>query len=217
MSTSDSVSFQSIPASQALLSSNSRMQVAASDLAALPGAEKPLVRNAGYGLPCAKCRTYYSAALATCPVCKSSERVSAISFAVPATPVSAERTPDPKVLEEERERFLQEFRSQSFLGPLQIQASENFHCSKEENHEGSFEPASVCQGCYDQLRTRVDLAEAALLMDAKEAAHLVYEAVWSDPSDPSKTYVNAAQALLNELRRRAGIPTVLGPFQTLTD
>jgi len=55
------------------------------------------------------------------------------------------------------------------------------------------------------------------LIDAKEAAHLVYEAVWSDPSDPSKTYINAAQALLNELRRRAGIPTVLGPFQTLAD
>ena len=33
-------------------------------------------KPAGYGLPCAKCRTYYAADLTSCPVCKSSERVS---------------------------------------------------------------------------------------------------------------------------------------------
>jgi len=47
--------------------------------------------------------------------------------------------------------------------------------------------------------------EAALHIDLKEAAQVVYEAVWSDPSDPSKTYQNAAQALLTELRKRSGI------------
>lgn len=31
----------------------------------------------GYGLPCAKCKTYYAANLTTCPVCKTSERVTA--------------------------------------------------------------------------------------------------------------------------------------------
>jgi hypothetical protein len=30
-------------------------------------------------------------------------------------------------------------------------------------------------------------------------------AVWSDPSDPRKTYQNAAQALLTELCERSGI------------
>jgi hypothetical protein len=49
----------------------------------------------------------------------------------------------------------------------------------------------------------------------KEAAQFIYDAVWSDPSDPSKTYQNAAQALLSELRKRAGISVVLGPLKPL--
>ena len=58
--------------------------------------------------------------------------------------------------------------------------------------------------------------EAALHMDPKEAAQIVYDAVWADPSDAGKTYFNAAQALLTELRRRAGINmllTTLQPYQ----
>ena len=55
----------------------------------------------------------------------------------------------------------------------------------------------------------------ALQIDLKEAAQIIYDAVWSDPSDPSKTYQNAAGALLTELRKRAGISAVLGPFQPL--
>ena len=51
--------------------------------------------------------------------------------------------------------------------------------------------------------------EAALHIDLKEAAQIVYEAVWSDPSDPTKTYQNAAQALLTELRKRSGINMIL--------
>ena len=56
--------------------------------------------------------------------------------------------------------------------------------------------------------------EAALHMDLKEATQVVYEAVWSDPSDPSKTYHNAARALLAALRKRAGISTVSGAAPT---
>jgi hypothetical protein len=37
--------------------------------------------------------------------------------------------------------------------------------------------------------------------------------VWADSSDPSKTYANAAQALLTELRKRAGVSTVLTSLQ----
>src|SRR4029077_7171056 len=40
-------------------------------------------------------------------------------------------------------------------------------------------------------------------LDLKEAAQIVYDAVWSDPSDPRKTYQNAAQALLTELCERS--------------
>jgi hypothetical protein len=52
----------------------------------------------------------------------------------------------------------------------------------------------------------VDVLEAALRMDLKEAAQIVYDAVWADPSDPNKTYENAASALLSELRKRSGVP-----------
>jgi hypothetical protein len=47
-------------------------------------------------------------------------------------------------------------------------------------------------------------------MDVKEAAQIVYAAVWADTSDPGKTYLNAAAALLSEMRKRAGIGLLLG-------
>jgi hypothetical protein len=186
----------------------------------LPGLTVPsdilVPRASGYGLPCAKCRTYYSAALAACPVCKNTERVSPMLQATTVTvPPAPEPEPDLEMLEQERERFLQEFKAQIAAGDLQINATSSFRCMKEENHEGSFEPAAVCQGCYDHLRERADQFEAALLIDANDAAQIIYEAVWSDPSDPGKTYQNAAQALLNELRKRAGISSVLGSLQPL--
>ena len=114
-----------------------------------------------------------------------------------------------------RERFLREFKSQVYASHMQINTAASFRCSKEENHQGAFEPAAVCQDCYDQVRGQMDLMEAALHMDLKEATQIVYDAVWSDPSDPGKTYQSAAQALLTELRNRAGISAVLGPLQTL--
>jgi hypothetical protein len=60
---------------------------------------------------------------------------------------------------------------------------------------------------------RVDVLEAALQMDINEAARIVYDAVWADTSDPSKTYQNAAQALIIELKRRAGIMPSFGQHQ----
>jgi len=39
----------------------------------------------GYGMPCSNCHAYYTADLKTCPICKSSERVS--PTAVPPLPV----------------------------------------------------------------------------------------------------------------------------------
>ena len=57
------------------------------------------------------------------------------------------------------------------------------------------------------------MLEAAMHMDLKEASQIIYDAVWADPSDPSKTYLNAAQALLAELRRRSGVTNVFGPLQ----
>lgn len=173
----------------------------------------------GYGLPCAKCRAYYPADLDACPICQSSARIHPTAAAVPVSPVapllSAEGTPDPDVLEQERERFLREFKSQVFASHAQINVAESFRCSLEENHPGVFEPAEVCRSCHGELRERVDLMEAALHMELKEATQIIYDAVWADTSDTSKTYENAAQALLTQIRKRAGIPSILGPLQPL--
>ena len=86
----------------------------------------------------------------------------------------------------------------------------------DQNHDGDSEPAAVCHSCYGELRQQADRMEAALHIDLKEAAQIVYGAVWADSSDPSKTYQNAAAALLSELRERAGIGLLLGSNQPLT-
>jgi hypothetical protein len=171
-------------------------------------------KPAGYGLPCAKCHTYYAADLKSCPVCKTSERVSP----TPATPrtsvaISQEATPDLSIIEQERDRFLRDFKAQMASFELPGQAS-FARCIREEIHANGFAPAVICQDCYEHLQERVDVLEAALHMDVKEAAQIVYQAVWADPSDPTKTYQNAAQALLSELRKRSGVPmtfTLLEP------
>ncbi len=88
-------------------------------------------------------------------------------------------------------------------------------CKFGEHHSGEPASAEICQACYERLQERLDVFEAALHLELKEAAQIIYDAVWADPSDPSKTYQNAASALLCELRKRAGMTTVLGPFQPL--
>ena len=52
--------------------------------AAAPG--EAVHRSSGYGLPCSKCRLYYSANLDVCPTCNHKERVS--PNVVPALPKS---------------------------------------------------------------------------------------------------------------------------------
>jgi hypothetical protein len=178
------------------------------ETSAKPAPSSP--QAAGYGLPCANCRTYYLSTLKTCPVCKSPERVSPVAVRrdTPSTPkCSAEQ------LEQIRDRKMRELRSEAYVPPIQINAVENSKCAMEENHAGGFEPATVCRNCYSQLQGRADLMEAALHIDLNDATQLIYNAVWADPSDPVKTYQNAARALLAELHKRAGISAVLGPLQ----
>jgi len=94
--------------------------------------------------------------------------------------------------------------------------------SLAENHKTQQDESGLVCLSYDQQREKLAYteaalahAEAALLMDLREAAQVIYEAVWADPSpaEPSRTYENAAQALLNELRHRAGMVRFLGPIQ----
>lgn len=217
---SQPVKATSIPS--VVLPSETGFRRATTSMESLPSELGP--RRIGYGLPCVKCKTYYAADLTMCPVCKSEERVSPVVDAaggpLPNVPETALPAPDDVALEEERERFLREFKSQSYaqaqIEPLHTDSEESLGCSIEGNHRDAFEPAEVCQECYMRLQQRVDQLEAALHIDLIEATRVVYEAVWSDPSDPSKTYQNAARAVLIELRKRAGIPAVLGTHQPLS-
>jgi hypothetical protein len=184
--------------------------------AAAPGAAAH--KSSGYGLPCSKCRLYYPADLDSCPTCDHKERVS--PNVVPAQPKSqaaaaaAEPAPDVAVVEQEREAFLAEFKSQLFAAHAEV-ASAPVACALGEHQGPGAESASVCRPCYERLQERVDIFEAAMHMDLKEAAQIVYDAVWADPSEPSKTYTNAAGALLSELRKRSGVSPLVGPFQPL--
>ena len=166
-------------------------------------------KQSGYGLPCATCRTYYAADLPACPVCHHVQRVSPVEPLADFAP--AEQLPDPEQLEQERERFLREFNAQVEASPLPPDnTGAALHCNRREQHVDALAIATVCQTCFDGLQQRVDVLEAALHLDLREAAQIVYDAVWADPSDPNMTYQNAAQALLIELRRRAGINAMFG-------
>ena len=179
---------------------------------ALPQGRKAV----GYGLPCAKCKTYYAADLKVCPICKTSDRVSPKLSASPSTVVN-EQIPDPAVLEEERERFLREFSAQILASQAPLNPGGSARCTRDENHPGGSETAAICQSCYEQLQERVDALETALHIELKQAAEIVYEAVWADTSDPAKTYENAAQALLTELRKRSGVTPLVGLMPPLPE
>src|SRR5271167_5007350 len=73
-----------------------------------PLAPRAVPQPAGYGMPCANCKTYYAADLKTCPVCKAGERVSPSAVPLRSTISPSELCPDPVALEEERERFLRD-------------------------------------------------------------------------------------------------------------
>lgn len=167
-------------------------------------------KPAGYGLPCAKCRKYYAASLGACPVCKSTERVAPVA-ALPC-PTAAETHTEG--LDEERARLLREFKAKLYATSAQINSTDHA-CANAKKGDQAHDGAAVCRTCYQHLQARVDVLEAALHMDLKEAAQVIYDAVWADTSDSTKTYQNAARALLGELRKRAGLSLVLGRMQPL--
>jgi hypothetical protein len=174
-------------------------------------------KSVGYGLPCAKCHLYYPADLDVCPTCQHNERVSPIVPKIPPKRVEAapEPIPDNDILEQEREEFLRQFKAQLLQAHAETGETQEVACKFGENHPGESSAAEICAGCYERLQERLDVCEGALHMDLKEAAQIVYDAVWADPSDPGKTYQNAASALLTEVRKRAGLTSLRGPFQPL--
>ena len=177
----------------------------------LPSEKKAI----GYGMPCSRCHAYYPADMRVCPICKSPDRVSPTEPVIHSMPSAVPQPATGAQIDDDRERFLKELKSQAFASHTQINAAATFRCVLEHQHSGATEPAAVCHSCYGEARQQADRLEAALHMDAKEAAKIVYEAVWADTSDPNTTYLNAATALLSELRNRAGIGLLLGANQPL--
>ncbi len=175
-------------------------------------------RPSGYGLPCSKCHLYYPADLDVCPTCKHNERVPPVVAKIPARVAQddADPVPDTAVVEQEREEFLRQFKSQLLEAHADVVNGPESVCKFVEHHSGEPASAEICNSCYERVLERLDVFEAALHLELKEAAQIIYDAVWADPSDPGKTYQNAASALLTELRKRAGMTTVLGPFQPLS-
>jgi len=171
----------------------------------VPERSKPV----GYGLPCSKCHLYYAANLDVCPTCKHNERVSPIAPKTVAKPKQAapDAVPDSTMLEREREEFLRQFKAQMREAHAEAGKGPESVCKCAEHPPGVPVAPEICGACCKRLQERIEVCEAALNIDLKEAAQIVYEAVWADPSDPNKTYENAASALLAELRRRAGLTT----------
>jgi hypothetical protein len=149
--------------------------------------------------------------MTVCPICKSKERVPSNQTQVPP---AAQPAPNAEI-DDEREQYLKELKSQAFASHTQINATATFRCVLEHQHNGSSEQAAVCHTCYGETKQLADRLEAALHIDTKEAAKIVYDAVWADTTDPDRTYYNAASALISELRRRAGIGLLLGSNQPL--
>jgi hypothetical protein len=172
---------------------------------------------AGYGLPCSKCHLYYPADLDSCPTCHSRERVSPVAPKIPPRIAQsvAEPVPDSAAVEQEREEFLRQFKSQLMEAHADIAKVSGAVCLVGDHPSGDAADAEICRACYERLQERLDICEAALHLDIKEAAQIIYDAVWADPSDPSKTYQNAANAILTELRKRSGMNSVRGPFHPL--
>jgi hypothetical protein len=184
-----------------------------------PSEKDSAIKHSGYGLPCAKCRLYYPAALDTCPNCHHRERVSAVvpKIRPKMTQAVPDPVPDGATVEKEREEFLRQFKSHLREAHAEAAITSGPACSLSQHHPGDEKEATVCHACFERIQERLDLCEAALLVDPKEASQIIYDAVWADPSDPSKTYENAANALLAEIRKRAGITSLMGPFQPLSD
>src|SRR5262249_46319733 len=144
------------------------------------------LKPVGYGLPCAKCRSYYPSNLSACPICRSNERVSAKVATLKTAPATPPAKSDAG-LDEERERFLREFKAKLYASHIQINSSAPLRCSMAEESDHDHEPASICKTCFERSEERLDLVEAALHMDLREATQIIYDAVWADTSDSTKT------------------------------
>ena len=83
----------------------------------------------------------------------------------------AEPMPDTSIVEQEREEFLRQFKSQLLKAHAKRPTLRN--CLQVwEQYSGDPARAEVCQACYEHLQERADNFEAALHWDLKEAARV---------------------------------------------
>jgi hypothetical protein len=167
----------------------------------------------GYGLPCANCRKYYAADLPACPTCNSTQRIAASTSPATENHGTQILTNMPPLNPPEAEPS----KPAASHAPahLTAAAAKTPACSNQRKSSRPHAPVTVCKTCYEETKDRMNTMEASLHMDLREATQIIYEAVWADTSDPNKSYQNAAQALLTELRKRAGVTVLLGPIQLL--
>src|SRR5208283_4680783 len=112
-------------------------------------AEESPGKPAGYGLPCAKCRLYYPADLDICPTCHHHERVSPVVPRVtPKVAVAVtDPVPDTAAVEQEREEFLRQFKSQLMEAHAEVVNAPESVCELAENHPGETQHAEICKAC----------------------------------------------------------------------
>src|SRR5271155_4343513 len=80
-------------------------------------------RQAGYGLPCAKCHKYFPADLEVCPICKGRERVSPVVAPRIPKPVKSETSVAPSSSNTALQQEVKEFpksESPAFAPPIEI-------------------------------------------------------------------------------------------------
>ena len=116
------------------------------DPSSAPGSDSPR-KASGYGLPCSKCHLYYPADLDVCPTCKHNERVSPVVAPVPnrMAQTAAEPVPDTSVVEQEREEFLRQFKSQLLEAHAEVVNVPESFCKFGEHHSGEPARAVICQ------------------------------------------------------------------------
>ncbi|PYX18098.1 MAG: hypothetical protein DMG87_15110, partial [Acidobacteria bacterium] len=181
-------------------------------------------RPVRYGLPCVNCKAYYASDLPACPICKCAKRVPATGTEAESTQtlnkpqggvlqpalrsfinLDSPRACRGKMPPAGRRNggastFVVESKLLLCTNTDEVNAGTSSPDILAENRNTQDESVLVCLS-YDQLREELAHtdaalahAEAALLMDLREAAQVIYEAVWADPShaEPSRTYKNAA-------------------------
>jgi hypothetical protein len=134
----------------------------------------PQPRRAGYGLPCAKCRRYFSADLDACPICKGRDRVSPV-ISPAQTPSRTLAPVEPTLiassLELQRDRFPEESDSPLFeQEEFSVQEVRNSPTLSglQERQLAETEPAAAARPPETQVSVDLMLSDASLAQEPED-------------------------------------------------